>query len=75
MSIRYDKGNSMKKIMLVLSIALLAGCAPKVKDVDANRIHVGLTKLTYDGTVYACHEIRQGEELTLMCRKAQNRSR
>lgn len=68
----------MKNIIVVLVIfssILLSGCAPKVNEVDAELIRLGLTKLNYDGTLYACHEMRHGQDLNLMCRKIVNRKR
>lgn len=68
----------MKKIIilcLVSASTFLAGCAPKVNEVDAELIRLGLTKLNYDGTLYACHEMRHGQDVNLMCRKIVNRKR
>lgn len=53
----------------------VTGCAPKVQEADAEFIRQNLTKLNYDGTLYACHEMRHGQDLNLMCRKIVNRTR
>lgn len=68
----------MKKILIVcvvLVTVLLSGCAKDIPEVDAEIIHMGLTKLTYDGTIYACHEMRHGQDLNMMCRKVVSRKR
>ncbi len=68
----------MKKILIgcvVLASVLLSGCAKEVKEADAEIIHMGLTKLTYEDTLYACHEMRHGQDLNLMCRKIVSRKR
>lgn len=66
----------MKKILLIMAGSfLLSGCAKDIPEVDAEIIHMGLTKLTYDGTIYACHEMRHGQDLNMMCRKVVSRKR
>lgn len=68
----------MKNVILGLiafSTVLLSGCSPKVNEADAELIRLGLTKLNYDGTLYACHEMSHGQDLNLMCRKIVNRKR
>ena len=68
----------MKKIIiscLVAGATLLVGCAPKVNEMDAEMIRKDLTKLNHNGTLYACHEMRHGQDLNLMCRKIVNRKR
>uniref|UniRef100_A0AAU7PGZ6 Membrane protein n=1 Tax=Escherichia phage fEgEco12 TaxID=3158837 RepID=A0AAU7PGZ6_9CAUD len=70
--------NIMKNIFITLTIFVsitLCGCAPKVQEADAEFIRQNLTKLNYDGTLYACHEMRHGQDLNLMCRKIVNRTR
>ena len=62
-------------IAIVSSIVFLSGCAPKVNEMDAELIRLGLTKLNHDGTLYVCHEMRHGQDLNLMCRKIVNRKR
>ena len=42
---------------------------------DAEIIRQGLTKLNHEGTLYACHTMRHGQDLNLMCRKIVNRKR
>lgn len=68
----------MKKVLLTLTVLasfVLAGCAPKVDEMDAELIRQGLTKLNHNGTLYACHTMMHGQDLNLMCRKIVNRDR
>ena len=68
----------MKFISIAIVSALMmlvTGCTPKVQEADAEFIRQNLTKLNYDGTLYACHEMRHGQDLNLMCRKIVNRKR
>ncbi|EHU8781245.1 hypothetical protein N0S44_000483 [Escherichia coli] len=68
----------MKNIFITLTIfvsIILCGCAPKVDEMDAEIIRQGLTKLNHQGTLYACHTMRHGQDLNLMCRKIVNRKR
>ncbi|WGM49463.1 hypothetical protein EcMJ_221 [Escherichia phage vB_Ec-M-J] len=68
----------MKFISIAIVSALMmlvTGCASKVQEADAEFIRQNLTKLNYDGTLYACHEMRHGQDLNLMCRKIVNRKR
>lgn len=68
----------MKFISIAIISALMmlvTGCAPKVDEMDAEIIRQGLTKLNHQGTLYACHTMRHGQDLNLMCRKIVNRKR
>lgn len=68
----------MKKFMIIMAVScsvLITGCAPKLDEMDAEIIRQGLTKLNHNGTLYACHTMRHGQDLNLMCRKIVNRKR
>lgn len=65
----------MKKVLAVLLPFMLVSCSkPNVKPGEAYTLYPGLVQLQMNGATYSCHEIHEGNSLSLMCRKNPVRS-